>query len=81
MTDYGTPQHRARNRPPLAPASAYAPLGRRRCWRYCYRCKTCGAYQFGRAKTLEGVTGVRRAGCGHQVDVMIARTYGRPEAA
>lgn len=70
------PPGSARQRPPLAPASVYAPLGRRRWWWYCYPCRTCGNYQFGRAKTLDAVTGVRRAGCGHEVNVMIARTYG-----
>jgi hypothetical protein len=67
----------ARNRPPLAPASVYAPLGRRRYWWYSYPCRTCGTYHFGRARELDEVTGVRRAGCGHQVNVMLARVYGR----
>lgn len=71
-----TIQRTSRPRPPLAPASVYAPLGRRRWWWYAYCCRTCGAYQFGRAKTLDAVTGVRRAGCGQDVSVMIARTYG-----
>lgn len=67
--------------PPLAPASVYAPLGRRRWWWYSYRCRSCGAYQLGRAKTLDEVTGVRRAGCGHEVTVMAARIYSSPEAS
>jgi len=71
-----TIQRASRPRPPLAPASVYAPLGRRRWWWYAYRCRTCGSYQFGRAKTLDAVTGERKAGCGHQGSVMIARTYG-----
>jgi hypothetical protein len=75
MPRYGTAQHGPRKRPPIAPASVYAPLGRRRYWWYSYRCRACGAYLLGRAKTLETVTGVRRAGCGHQVDVMAARIY------
>ncbi len=70
----------ARKRPPLAPASAFAPDGRRRLWHYTYGCRVCGSYHFGRSRTLDGVTGVRRAGCGHLVSVMIARTYGSPEA-
>jgi hypothetical protein len=71
-----TIQRSSRPRPLLAPASVYAPLGRRR-WRwYAYRCRTCGAYQFGRAKTLDAVIRVRRADCGHEVSVMIVRTYG-----
>ena len=76
MTGYGTAQREPKTRPPIAPASVYAPLGRRRYWWYAYCCRTCGAYQFGRAKTLDTVTGVRRAGCGHQVSVMAARIYG-----
>jgi len=75
MPGYGKPRHRAKTRPPIALASVYAPLGRLWWW-YAYSCRTCGAYQFGRAKTLEAVTGVRRAGCGHLVGVMIALTYG-----
>jgi DNA-directed RNA polymerase subunit RPC12/RpoP len=78
--DQGNPRGRAR-KPPLAPASVYAPLGRRRYWWYAYRCRTCGAHQFGRAKSLDAVTGVRRASCGHQVSVMAARIYTSPEAA
>jgi len=54
----------------------FAPQGRRRNWWYTYSCRVCGAYQFGRARELDQVTGIRRAGCGHQVSVMIARTYG-----
>ena len=71
-----TIQRGSKPRPPLAPASVYAPLGRRRWWWYAYRCRTCGAHQFGRSKDLDTVTGVRRAGCGHQVHVMAARIYG-----
>jgi hypothetical protein len=65
-----------KTRPPLAPASVYAPLGRRRYWWYSYGCRTCNTFHFGRARELDGVTGVRRAGCGHKVQVMIARLYG-----
>jgi hypothetical protein len=71
-----TIQSAPRTRPSLAPASVFGPTGRRRFWWYTYRYRTCGAYQFGRAKTLDAVTGLRRAGCGHEVSVMIARTYG-----
>ena len=70
-----TTRRKPKPRPPIAPASVYEPLGRRRYWWYAYRCQTCGAYQFGRAKTLDVVTGVRRAGCGHHVNVMAARIY------
>jgi hypothetical protein len=69
---------RAKPRPPLAPASVFGPAGRRRWWWFTFRCKTCGAHQFGRAKTLDAITGERRASCGHAVSVMIARVYGRP---
>ena len=67
---------RTKPRPPLAAASVFAPQGRRRNWWYTYSCRVCGAFHFGRARELDQVTGVRRAGCGHQVSVMIARTYG-----
>ena len=69
-------QRSGNGRPPLAPASVYAPLGRRRWWWYAYRCRICGAHLFGRSKTLDAVTGVRRAGCGHHVNIMAARVYG-----
>lgn len=58
--------------------SAYEPLGRRRWWWYSYRCPHCGAYQLGRAASLDKVTGERRAGCGHKITVVIARTYSQP---
>ncbi len=64
---------------PIAPASVFGPVGRRRSWWYTYRCRTCGAHLFGRAKTLDAVTGERRAGCGHRVQVMAARIYTQPE--
>ncbi len=62
---------------PNAYASLYLPSGRRRWHWYAYNCRTCGLYQLGRARELENVTGVRRAGCGHEVTVVIARVYGR----
>jgi hypothetical protein len=62
---------------PIAPASVFGPAGRRRSWWYTYRCRTCGVYLFGRAPSLDGVTGERRAGCGHRVNVMAARIYGQ----
>lgn len=70
---------RSRSRPPLAPASVFTPRGRRRLWHYTYPCRACHTYHFGRAKALDEVTGVRRAGCGHLVSVMIARVYGQAE--
>lgn len=63
---------------PIAPASVFGPAGRRRSWRYTYRCRTCGVYLFGRAPSLDGVTGERRPGCGYRVNVMAARIYGQP---
>jgi hypothetical protein len=69
-----------RQRAPIAPASVFSPVGRRRFWWYTYRCRTCGAYLFGRAKTLDAVTGERKAGCGHRVQVMAARIYSQPES-
>jgi DNA-directed RNA polymerase subunit RPC12/RpoP len=64
-----------RRQVPIAPASV---AGRRRSWWYTYRCRTCGAYLFGRAPSLDGVTGARRPGCSHRVNVMAARIYGQP---
>jgi hypothetical protein len=71
-----------RKRPPLAPASVFAPDGRRRLWHFTFACRVCGRHSFGRSRTLAAVTGPRRAStCGHSVSVMIARTYGgRPGA-
>jgi hypothetical protein len=69
-----------RQRPPIAPASVFGPVGRRTFWWYTYRCRTCGAHLFGRAKTLDTVAGERRAGCGHRVQVMAARIYSQPES-
>ena len=75
------PDAARRDRPPLAPASVFLQSGRRRLIHYTYPCRTCQTFHFGRAKSLDGVTGVRRAGCGHLVSVMIARVYGCQEAA
>jgi hypothetical protein len=71
---------RNRQQVPIAPASVFGPVGRRRSWWYTYRCRICGAYLFGRAKTLDAVAGERRAGCGHRVQVMAARIYSQPES-
>jgi hypothetical protein len=67
-----------KGRPPLAPASVFGPVGRRKSWWYTYRCATCGAYLFGRARDLDAVIGERRAGCGHKVQIMAARIYTQP---
>jgi DNA-directed RNA polymerase subunit RPC12/RpoP len=56
----------------------FGPIGRRRSWWYTYRCATCGAYLFGRARDLDTVTGERRAGCGHKVRIVAARIYSQP---
>ena len=69
-----------RRHAPLAPASVFGPVGRRRCWWYTFKCRVCGAYQFGRAKYLEDVTGERKTGCGHRVNVVAARIYTQPGA-
>jgi DNA-directed RNA polymerase subunit RPC12/RpoP len=67
----------ANRKAPAAFVSLWAPAGRRRWWWYSYRCGQCGRYQLGRASTLEDVTGIRTAGCGHRVTIAIARIYGR----
>jgi DNA-directed RNA polymerase subunit RPC12/RpoP len=75
-----SPVQGRRERSPIAPASVFGPVGRRHCWWYTYRCRTCGAHLFGRARSLEDVTGERKAGCGHRVQVMAARIYSQPES-
>lgn len=80
-TTTGASNHRnRRKRPPIAPASVFAPDGRRRLWHFTYPCRVCGSYNFGRSRTLAGVTGLRRATCGHLVSVAIFRTYAGPGA-
>ena len=69
---------RCRDRPPLAPASVFAPQGRRRYWWFTYCCGTCQAHHFGRSPDLDSVSGERRARCGHRVFVTAARVYGTP---
>lgn len=66
-----------KRRAPAVYVSLYEPTGRRTWWWYAYSCRTCGRYQLGRAPRLEDVTGPRRAGCGHWLTIMVARTYGR----
>ena len=56
--------------------SLWAPAGRRRLWVYAYRCGECETYQFGRRRTLSDVTEIRKGGCGHLIEVMVARIYG-----
>ncbi len=68
-----------RRRPALAPASVYAPTAERTHWWYCYPCRVCGGWFFGRARDIDSVTSPRRAGCGHWASVMIARIYGSPD--
>ncbi len=70
-----------RPRPKPVFVSLYEPVGRRRWWWYSYKCGACGTYQLGRARELDQVTGTRKAGCGHQVEIVIARTYSSPGAA
>jgi hypothetical protein len=68
-------------RRPVHPAyvSLWAPAGRRRLWVYSYKCAECGTYQFGRRRDLASVTEIRRSGCGHLIEVIIARVYGRAD--
>jgi hypothetical protein len=71
---------RKRQQVPIAPASVFGPIGRRRFWWYTYRCRPCGAYLFGRARSLDAVAGERRAACGHREQIMAARIYTQPES-
>jgi hypothetical protein len=76
----GHPGTRVTRRTPSAYVSLHLPFGRRRwCW-YSYSCRTCGAHQLGRTPRLEDVAGVRKAGCGHKVNIVIARIYGQGAA-
>jgi hypothetical protein len=80
ITQQGITHGTGRKRPPLAPASVFAPDGRRRRWHFTYPCRVCGSYNFGRSRMLADVTGLRRATCGHLVSVAIFRTYAGPSA-
>jgi hypothetical protein len=70
---------RNRQQMPIAPASVFGPVGRRRCWWHAYRRRTSGAHLSGRARPPGDVTGERKAGCGHRAQVMAARIYSQPE--
>ena len=70
---------RNRQQVPIAPASMFGPAGRRRCWRYRCRCRSCDAHLSGWARSPGHVTGERTAGCGHRVQVRVARTDSQPE--
>jgi len=65
---------------PTAFVSLFPPAGRRRWHHYWYRCPVCRVHQLGRAPRLEDVAGVRRAGCGHRIAVVVARIYGQAAA-
>lgn len=57
--------------------SLLVPFGRRTWWWFLGRCPLCGMPFLGRARQLEGVTRKRRGQCGHQLIVVVARTYDR----
>jgi hypothetical protein len=61
--------------------SLLVPSGRRTRWWYLATCPACGAPHLGRAGELADVTGTRRLPCHHWVTIVVARTYGRAEAA
>ncbi|SFO14688.1 hypothetical protein SAMN04489713_104273 [Actinomadura madurae] len=60
---------------PAAFASLYAPSGNRTMWWFTMRCPHCGHGHFGRLRSRDALDGVRRAGCGRLVWVVVARTY------
>lgn len=60
---------------PSMRVSLFAPAARRRWWWFTGRCRVCGSTAFGRVRTREQAAGIRRASCGHHVDVIVARTY------
>lgn len=69
-------------RHPAAYVSLYAPYGRRRMWWFTFVCPTCSFGHFGRVADEESVEGLRRAGCGRLVWLIVARVYrGRLEVA
>ncbi len=61
--------------------SLLAPSGRRTRWWYLAACPVCRRPHLGRAPDLADVTVVRRLPCGHWTEIVVARTYGRIEAA
>lgn len=61
--------------------SLLAPSGRRTYWWYLATCAVCRRPHLGRVPELVDVTVVRRLPCGHWVEIVVARTYGRIEAA
>ena len=61
---------------PLTPVQLCPPGRRRHQWWYTYQCLVCGDPQFGRARERHDVPGVRRAGCGHRLEVVVANTLG-----
>ncbi len=61
--------------------SLLVPSGRRTRWWYLATCPACGAPHLGRVRDLAEVTGTRRLPCRHWVAIVVARTYGRTEAA
>ncbi len=76
--DQGTVRRR---RPKPAFVSLYEPAGRRTWWWYSYRCPLCATYQLGRARQLDQVTGTRKGGCGHAIEVVVSRVYRSSGAA
>lgn len=62
-------------RHPAAYVSLYAPYGRRRMWWFTFVCPTCSFGHFGRVADEESVEGLRRAGCGRLVWLVVARVY------
>ncbi|MFI9846503.1 hypothetical protein ACIHFD_56440 [Nonomuraea sp. NPDC051941] len=62
-------------RHPAAYVSLYAPYGRRRLWWFAFVCPACSYGHFGRVRDEDSAEGLRRAGCGRLVWLVVARTY------
>lgn len=62
-------------RHPAAYVSLFAPAGRRRMWWFTFICAHCSNGHFGRVRDAESVEGLRRAGCGRLVWLVVAKTY------
>jgi hypothetical protein len=64
------PAERGTDRLRAAPATTFAPCGRRTMWAATYRCPHCGGWHLSRAQTEQEITGRRRAGCGRLVQLI-----------
>lgn len=69
---------RRRRATPSMRVSLFAPSAQRGWWWFTGRCRVCGSTAFGRVRTREQAAGIRRASCGHRVELTVARVYLAP---